>query len=168
MTTRHARITFSPDCSAVATVRNRILARADGWGVPLDADNRESLRLVASELITNAVVHSSGHITVGLSYEPEEGRLLLVVHDGGASPPKRRDATADEDSGRGLALVDALAARTGWEPTERGKSVWAEFEVTALVCRTGASTPLRLRMPALTPRRGAKSARPPFAMAVAL
>lgn len=43
--------------------------------------------------------------------------------------PAPRDAPADAEGGRGLALVDALAAAWGTLPRPEGKTVW--FEVVA-------------------------------------
>jgi anti-sigma regulatory factor (Ser/Thr protein kinase) len=125
--TRRARILVPSEPSAVAFARDRVITQVRAWGVPLDADTRDAVRLVASELITNAVVHSGGLATVGLYLN--EGRLLLVVHDGNRGEPQRRHATRDDEQGRGLALVEFLATRNGWEPTAGGKKVWAEFEV---------------------------------------
>lgn len=125
--TRHARILVSGDPSAVAVARDRVLAHIRAWGVPLDEDMRDAVKLVASELITNAVVHGSGFTTVGVYLG--DGRLILVVHDGNQAEPRREYATGDAEAGRGLALVESLATSNGWEPTARGKKVWAEFEV---------------------------------------
>ncbi|MFE0135835.1 ATP-binding protein [Streptomyces sp. NPDC059037] len=98
--------------------------------------------------MTNAVVHSEGLVLVGLYYHPGEGRLLLVVHDGNCGPPRRQNATADDESGRGLALVDFFASRNGWEPTERGKKVWAEFDLPVPATTAGRTAPLGPRLPA--------------------
>lgn len=127
--TRRARILVPADPSAVAFARKRVLTHVRAWGVPLDKDKREAVQLVSSELITNAVVHGGGFTTVGLYYD--DGCLLLVVHDGNPEPPERQCATVDDEEGRGLALVEFLATRSGWEPTDKGKKVWAEFEVPA-------------------------------------
>lgn len=168
MTTRHARISVPGDPSAVALARDRVLRQVSGWNTPLDCDQREAVKLVASELITNAVVHSGGPVTVGLYYEPGEGRLLLVVHDSSPEPPERKAAEADDEGGRGLALVDCFAARNGWQPTERGKQVWAEFEVPVHAPETGRSALLRLRLHALSPRQYVHDAQPPLALAAGL
>ncbi|MEU4352482.1 ATP-binding protein [Streptomyces sp. NPDC023838] len=168
MTTRHARIPVPGDTSAVALARDRILMQVSGWNTPLDDDQREAVKLVASELITNAVVHGDDDVMVGLYYEADEGRLLLVVHDGNPEPPERKNAAADDEGGRGLALVDCFAARHGWEPTERGKKVWAEFEVPAPAPETGRSAPLRLRLRALCLRPYVRDAQLPLAMAAEL
>ncbi|MFI6689932.1 ATP-binding protein [Streptomyces sp. NPDC050485] len=168
MTTRHARIVVPGDPSVVAFARDRVLRQVSGWNAPLDRDHREAVKLVASELITNAVVHSDGLVMVGLYYEPGEGRLLLVVHDGSPEPPERQNAEADDEGGRGLALVDCFAARNGWEETERGKKVWAEFEVPVPAPEPGRSALLRLRVQALAPRSYVHDVRPPLAMAAGL
>jgi anti-sigma regulatory factor (Ser/Thr protein kinase) len=146
--TRRARILVPGDPSAVAFARDRVLTHVRAWGVPLDEEMWEGVRLVASELITNAVVHGGGCATVALYYD--DGRLLLVVHDGNPAEPRRRQATGDDEAGRGLALVESLAVRSGWEPTVTGKKVWAEFEVPTPqpAARGGV---LRRRMEAAVP-----------------
>lgn len=141
--TRRARILVPGDPSAVAFARDRILTYVRAWEVPLDEEIREGVRLVASELITNAVVHGGGFATVGLYYA--DGRLLLVVHDGNPGEARREYATGDDEAGRGLALVEFLATRSGWEPTARGKKVWAEFDVPTPMPTAGGGL-LRRRM----------------------
>ncbi|MFE9571076.1 ATP-binding protein [Streptomyces sp. NPDC006692] len=150
MTTRRARIAVPADPAAVAFARDRVIAQVRGWGVPLDGETSEAVKLVASELITNAVVHSAGLPVAGLYYDQEAGRLLLVVHDSNPELPHRIDATADDVGGRGLALVAALATEHGWEPTDRGKKVWAAFDV-AVPSRPTLAAPLRRRLQAVTP-----------------
>ncbi|WP_367041359.1 ATP-binding protein [Streptomyces sp. Je 1-332] len=149
MTTRRTRVAVAGDPSAVAYARDRILMQAIEWDVPIEGDMRDAVELVASELVTNAVVHSEGMVMVGLYYHPEEGRLLLVVHDGKSEPPRRQHATADDESGRGLALVDSFASRNGWELTERGKKVWAEFDVSVHAQEAGRTDPLGPRLQAV-------------------
>ncbi|MGW7074619.1 ATP-binding protein [Streptomyces sp. NPDC054866] len=146
MITRRARIAVAGDPSAVAYARDRILIQVTRWDVLMDGDMRDAVELVASELITNAVVHGEGIVLVGLYYHQEEGRLLLVVHDGKPESPRRQHATTDDESGRGLALVDSFASRNGWEPTERGKKVWAEFDLPVPAATAGRTAPLEPRL----------------------
>ncbi len=53
--------------SEVPLARHEIVDKVRAWGVPLDEETADAVRLVASELITNAVVHGAGPITVTLS-----------------------------------------------------------------------------------------------------
>ncbi|MGI5403027.1 ATP-binding protein [Streptomyces sp. CA-135486] len=163
--TRHARIVVPGDASAVAFARERVLTHVRAWGVPLAEELREGVRLVASELITNAVVHGGGFATVGLYYD--DGRLLLVVHDGDSGEPRRGCAAADEEAGRGLALVEFLAARNGWEPTARGKKVWAEFDVPTPT-PIARSEPLRRRTKTAAQRAYVNATPPSSAMSAEL
>jgi anti-sigma regulatory factor (Ser/Thr protein kinase) len=111
--------------SEVPLARRQVVDRVRTWGVPMDEETADAVRLVASELITNAVVHGEGPVTVALHHWP--GRLVIDVVDGNPSAPQTSCAQADDESGRGLALVGLLASRSAWEPSGRGKRVWAEI-----------------------------------------
>ena len=52
---------------------------------------------------------------------------MIDVLDGSPKAPLAGSAGGEDESGRGMTLVDFLATRSGWEPTERGKRVWAEI-----------------------------------------
>ncbi|MGW7651638.1 ATP-binding protein [Streptomyces tendae] len=87
--------------------------------------------LVVSELMTNALLHGSlrgrlirVHLTLGYR------TLRIEVSDprGERLPRPRPVADADEQFGRGLLLVGALATRWGWEPRSVGKTVYAEWD----------------------------------------
>ncbi|MFK0181671.1 ATP-binding protein [Streptomyces xanthochromogenes] len=115
--------------ASVARARNRVLVQITAWRLLLGHEQREAIELVASELVTNAVVHGVGRIRVGLRLD--DSRLLLVVHDGSARPPVERAITDDEEAGRGLLLASHFADRTGWTPAPHsGRRVWAEFEIS--------------------------------------
>src|SRR5689334_22732767 len=79
--------------------------------------------VAASELVTNAVVHGSGPISVRTVLDPDT--LRVEVQDTAAELPRRVDA-GDRDGGRGLALVDAFTAEWGCTVVRgaSGKSVW--------------------------------------------
>ncbi|MEV5952057.1 ATP-binding protein [Streptomyces sp. NPDC051993] len=109
--------------------------------MPLAADQHDAIKLVTSELVTNAVVHGRAPVNVGLYLS--DCRVLLVVHDSSRTLPVRRPYFDDDkESGLGLFLVDSFAARSGWSATALGKRVRAEFEVPA-VPRTRASLAAR-------------------------
>ncbi|WP_240436843.1 ATP-binding protein [Streptomyces sporangiiformans] len=109
----------------VPLARRIVVDKVRAWGVPMDEETADSVRLVASELITNAVVHGEGPVTVALHYRL--GHLVIEVLDANPSAPQMSCPQADDESGRGLALVDLLASRSDWEPSGRGKRVWAEI-----------------------------------------
>ena len=80
-----------------------------------------------SELVTNAVVHAGSEVEVMVQLTPTAARV--EVTDASADAVAPRDAGADEDSGRGLALVGSLARRWGIRPAPGGgKTVWFEVE----------------------------------------
>jgi anti-sigma regulatory factor (Ser/Thr protein kinase) len=78
--------------------------------------------LLTNELVTNAVVHARSPAVVVLSRA--ESTLRVAVTDlGGGVPAVDRDRQIGE-GGRGLPLVDALAASWGVTPLVLGKTVW--------------------------------------------
>ena len=86
--------------------------------------------LVVSELVGNAVRHGRPPVDLRLR---KAGRGVRVdVHDEEAIGPSQGTPTGDAESGRGLLLVDAVAADSGVEHIEGdGKVVWARVEPEA-------------------------------------
>ena len=87
----------------------------------------DEVRLVASELATNAVVHAATEFTVVL--EGEVTSVLLTVRDGSSgSLPRLNIAPATAASGRGLHIVDVVSQEWGvGDPEGAPTSVWARF-----------------------------------------
>ncbi|WP_432184156.1 ATP-binding protein [Streptomyces tendae] len=125
------RFVLTGTASEVPPARREIVDKVRAWGVSLDEATADTIRLVASELLTNAVVHGTGPITVVLSSRP--GRLVIDVLDGHPAVPRSRCAQADDENGRGLALVRLLATRCAWESVGPGKRVWAEMALPMAV-----------------------------------
>ncbi|WP_420713851.1 ATP-binding protein [Streptomyces sp. NRRL WC-3742] len=102
-------------------------------GLHLDEDPLSDVLLALSELVGNAVVHGCGGdcpevlLTVALVPLPGGG-LRVEVSDPSTIRPELRDADDEATSGRGLALVAAVAARFGADGLGEGKRVWAEFD----------------------------------------
>jgi anti-sigma regulatory factor (Ser/Thr protein kinase) len=83
--------------------------------------------LIASELVGNAVRHARGHLVRVAVLRVKAGCVRVSVVDRSPEPPAARTGLADEETGgRGLLVLDALAARWGTEPLPWGKRVWAE------------------------------------------
>lgn len=125
MATLVTRLALAGKEEEVPRARRAVLDQVRAWGVPLDDETVDAVRLVASELITNAVVHGEGPITIVLHHRP--GRLVIDVLDESPAMPQMGCAEADEESGRGLELVTFLVARLEWEPCDGGKRVRAEI-----------------------------------------
>ncbi|WP_079194226.1 SpoIIE family protein phosphatase [Streptomyces sp. CB02923] len=89
------------------------------WGLTALAD---TAMLLASELLTNAVCHARGPLTLRVWYSVRE--LGVEVVDGSTPRPRARLADNAEENGRGLMLVEALADAWGTRPDTVGKTVW--------------------------------------------
>ena len=72
----------------------------------------DDARLVATELVANSIRHADplSNATLMVRWRQVGGELLLSVYDGGGDAvPTQRAAAIDSESGRGLAIVDALS-----------------------------------------------------------
>ena len=83
----------------------------------------DELALVVSELVTTAVRHAEP--PVRLEIQADDDRVTVAVADGSPGRPVPRDAADDAEGGRGLPMIDLLAAETGVRPSPPGKTVWA-------------------------------------------
>ena len=89
----------------------------------------DAAQVVVSEL-TNAVQASRGlhRAAIQLSLASDRERLLIFVRDFDPRAPAPRHASDDDETGRGLMLVEAISDRFGWYPATDGtpgKVVWA-------------------------------------------
>jgi anti-sigma regulatory factor (Ser/Thr protein kinase) len=90
-------------------------------------DLRADATVLVSELVTNAVLHAGGPISVSAAYI--DSTLRVEVHDTDTHPlPALRRPSASDKTGRGLHLVALLADRWAIVPTPAGKTIW--FEIT--------------------------------------
>lgn len=122
------RISLSPDPSSARQ------ARCFAAGLVADADVRDVVVLLVSELVTNAVLHGGPHApeaTVGMSIAVAADRVRIEVEDASANIPVVGDGALDRPTGRGLLLVESLATRWGSELVDVGKVVWVEVAVPA-------------------------------------
>ena len=88
----------------------------------------EPVRLVTSELATNALVHAQTAFTVTLAGSDETVRL--TVRDDALALPNRRAAQALDLAGRGLEIVEIVSLDYGIDQDEVGsKAVWATFAI---------------------------------------
>jgi anti-sigma regulatory factor (Ser/Thr protein kinase) len=125
------RATRSMQCApALATVARawadeQLAATYTGLG-----DMGDDAALVVSELVTNSM--QAGAHVVDLTLHGDHGVLRVEVTDDAPGWPKMSAVVAlDQVRGRGLRIVDAVAAAWGARPERVGKTVWAELVVPA-------------------------------------
>lgn len=93
--------------------------------------------LLASELLSNSVRHACDPLRLRLRRTRDE--LHIEVGDGSPVLPRARTAGPDEESGRGLALLDQLASTWGTLLAEEGKTVWFSLPLPGSPRRQGRS-----------------------------
>lgn len=127
---RRDDIVLEHDPQSVAEARRFVRSRLDEWGV--EDSSVDDATLLASELVTNAVVHAASGFELRLHLTAD----VIVVEvadmggrDGMPATIEPESAGPLDESGRGLRMVDAISDEWGTTPTDRGSEVWfAIFE----------------------------------------
>ena len=96
----------------------------DSFAQQLGRDRIGDLSLVVSELVTNAVIHGRGAITLKIRVDVD-GVYGEVVDEGGGFEWDARERLRDKLNGRGLLIVAALSRR--WGIHEGTTHVWFEL-----------------------------------------
>jgi anti-sigma regulatory factor (Ser/Thr protein kinase) len=143
---------LTPFDGAVGLARRLVLATLRVWGFEL-GDRADDVRLLVSELLTNAFAYSNGKpVTLGLYASRSEHTLTLDVLDGSSDHPELRTPSNDAEHGRGLVIVDHLTdGRWSSEATDRGKRVLATLALPVQP-RGAQRQQLRQRIQAARPR----------------
>jgi anti-sigma regulatory factor (Ser/Thr protein kinase) len=90
------------------------------------SDALETIELLVSELVTNAVVHARSEPEVAVILHRDV--IRVEVTDASPAQPERRSPDVYEPSGRGLGLVEKLAMAWGVDAADGGgKVVWFEL-----------------------------------------
>ncbi|WP_406305644.1 ATP-binding protein [Streptomyces sp. NBC_00885] len=133
-----------------ATRRGARLARRlatqqlDAWGWPYDSDSSRTAALLVAELAANAITHGrvpGRDFRLGLTVVPP-GVLHVEVSDARRdcvlpAPGDLVSVPLDSEGGRGLLLVDALAADWGTDPSDPVlKTVWCSIALGPSVTGT--------------------------------
>lgn len=144
-------LTLAAAPAAIGRARQLIRFALTQWGLAALAADAE---LVTSELMTNAVQATEATST-GAEAAPDgfgtaatvqvrvlmyQASIIIEVWDRDPGTPRRHEAAADDEGGRGLMIVAALC--TQWDfsaAADGGKVVWAELAVPAEIL-----TPARL------------------------
>ena len=115
--------------TAPACARGHARSVALEWGL---ADVADTAELLACELVTNALQASCRLATreipvIQLWLACDRTSLVVHVWDASHEMPARQQPDPDDESGRGLMIIDTLAARWGSYETHDGKIVWAQI-----------------------------------------
>ncbi|UYQ60851.1 ATP-binding protein [Streptomyces peucetius] len=124
-------VTLPSDPASVSAARRHVTDAVCEWGLEPDAEAVDVVRLIVSELATNAVQHTFGQsptFTVDLRLERDE-QLCIGVTDSHPRWPRRLPAAVRQDNGRGMVIIRTLTAECGGRLTvtptaEGGKTVW--------------------------------------------
>lgn len=113
-------LTFPPEATSVSRARTEL---CDALAHDLQDGQVDTVRLLVSELVTNAVRHGDGSAPVEVhAHWNAEVRIEVVDHGRGFTP-QPRFGRLDEPGGFGLYLVGQLADQWGVETTD-GTTVW--------------------------------------------
>ncbi|MFI6547438.1 ATP-binding protein [Streptomyces prunicolor] len=119
---------FEAAPAEVRLLRKAVVMQLSRWGAPVAVDEAE---LLVTELATNVLKHVGEGTSATLILEWRGERLRLEVHDKSQAMPSLNSADCDEECGRGLHLLAALAADWGTVLTAVGKAVWCEIPLGA-------------------------------------
>lgn len=146
-----ASVTLPSEPASVSAARAYVVGTLAEWGLPAATDVSDTVRLIISELATNAVQHTFGQsptFRVDIALDRDE-HLYIGVTDSHPRFPRRLPAAVQQDNGRGLAIIRWLAAENGGKlrvrPTrEGGKTILVELPWTVSaqpVTATGQQEP---------------------------
>ncbi|MEO3749604.1 ATP-binding protein [Streptomyces sp. B6B3] len=128
---QHLHLRLAPAPEEVGRARRAVRASLTDWG----CSDRvlDDCALLTSELVGNAIRHGPAAplvLTVDLLLLID--MLLLGVTDASPAHPELRPAGPDDETGRGLHLIQALATEWGvYRSTTHEKTTWCAVELTA-------------------------------------
>ncbi|MFJ7773218.1 ATP-binding protein [Streptomyces sp. NPDC097107] len=111
-------------------LRRLVRASLTHWRRP---DLVETAELLLTELATNALRHAHGP-DIGVRVQLQDDHLVIEVNDGSPLVPVPRCAGPDDENGRGLLLVEALAG--AWGVSADGTTTWCTVPLTDGPCET--------------------------------
>jgi len=124
-------VTLPGSTSSVPAARRFVESIVTAWGHP---DLGWSAALVVSELAANAALHARTPFTVTVS--GEDGTLRVEVSDGSRRLPQQRTYGPQATTGRGLRLVEDIAASWGVIDRDGGKTVWVVLDESSFATVT--------------------------------
>lgn len=125
MTRKPWDLPFTAEPTEVAALRRAMRLHLGIWGLHEVTDEAQ---LCVSELASNVITHVGPGTPATLAVSMNGVHLRIEVHDPDTRAlPTLLDASADSEAGRGMALVDAVAARWGVQLHADRKVTWCEL-----------------------------------------
>jgi serine phosphatase RsbU (regulator of sigma subunit)/anti-sigma regulatory factor (Ser/Thr protein kinase) len=122
----HAHRTFAADERSVAKARAFAREMLETWDA---GDLADSVVLLVSELVTNAVVHAGTTARLELRLDPQSVRVEVEdLHPRRVLPMVVDQPTEEAEDGRGLLITFSLASAWGVDYTSASKRVWLRFD----------------------------------------
>ncbi len=118
---RRAHLSLRPVPKSVPQARHFVVALDF-----VESTDVDRLSLLTAEIVTNAILHARTHIELEAS-QVSRG-IRVSVTDGNTNPPVMKNYGPGSPTGRGLHIVEAMADRWGFDPSETGKTVWFELD----------------------------------------
>jgi anti-sigma regulatory factor (Ser/Thr protein kinase) len=114
-------VDLPPEPSSATRARTLVREQLE---VTCSRDAVDTIALLVTELVTNAILHARTPMLLTLETRPQHVRIC--VEDASSERPVVQQYDADAVTGRGLALVEQLASSWGVDTTPAGKVVWCE------------------------------------------
>jgi serine phosphatase RsbU (regulator of sigma subunit)/anti-sigma regulatory factor (Ser/Thr protein kinase) len=119
-----ARLELPPTEQAAALARHFVRDAL----VEIGASNiLDAAALLTSELVANALMHGAPPLSVEVL--AVDSGVRVAVSDAHPDLPNLRGTVSDDEHGRGLLLVEALASAWGVDANPPGKAVWFQLDV---------------------------------------
>ncbi|WP_313905776.1 ATP-binding protein [Streptomyces malaysiensis] len=129
----------------VPKARRRVVELAKFLSLSLDEAATGDLALLAGELIANAIVHTGAPCTVCVTASGSRVQVEVTDVDRGDLSPRRADL--DDETGRGLFLINALASDWGTRLDRAGKITWFTLGPERALADGLALAPIRTTPP---------------------
>ena len=139
---------FEPDPAAVAAARRFVRETLISWGLSYVDDRVADAVLLASELVTNAIVHAGTPVQLTCRLDgPTVEVSVLDRHPARVIPdPPSAGVDVDRPSGRGLLLPAALSSSWGVTYASAAKMIWFRLGPDAAADGPAAAGPPRPSM----------------------
>ena len=146
-------ITLPPQPESAAVARR--FARGMCGRAGVDPASCDMVVLLTSETVTNAIVH--GHSDVRLTVTTSAGKVRVEAGDDNSRHPVLQPPDEGALDGRGVALLEAVAASWGVTDGDYGKVVWFEIQTDVPAPAAGESPPLGRASGARNPGRASST-----------